>query len=158
MGRCHLFTTTFSFVAGYTDDDQIDQAKTMAVTKNCPHDKQIKLYAKCHYCGEKGHIRPHCPKYMKRIKSGKIEILAKQHPGLCGPPVACPPGQPAPWRDFMKDPKAKAFVSSLLSKPYLPTMKSIMTMATHAMMIFKMYLPTMQQMTTFVVFFQWLVV
>ncbi len=73
MGRCHLFTTTSSFVAGSTNDDQIDQAKTMAVTKNCPHDKQVKLYAKCHYCGEKGHIHPHCPKYMKQIKSGKLK-------------------------------------------------------------------------------------
>jgi hypothetical protein len=98
------------------------------------------------------------PKIYETNQVWQIEILAEQHPGLCGPPVACPLGQPAPWRDFMKDPKAKAFVSSLLSKPFLPTMESIMTMATLAMMIFKMYLPTMQQTTTYVIFFQWLVV
>jgi hypothetical protein len=26
--------------------------------------------------------------------------------------LACPPGHAAPWRDFIKDPKAKAFLSA----------------------------------------------
>ncbi len=27
----------------------------------------------CHHCGEKGHIRPKCPKYLADIASGKIK-------------------------------------------------------------------------------------
>jgi hypothetical protein len=147
--------TTYSFVASSTDNYEIDQAKAVAAKKKQPYDKWVKLYMKCHHYGEKGHIHPHCPKYIEQIKSGKIKLQAKHHPGPHGPPIACTPGQPAPWHDFMKVPKAKAF--SLHSKPFSPRMKSMMMKATHATIIFKMHRSTMKQTTTYMVFFQWLV-
>ncbi len=60
----------------------------------------------------KGHIRPHCPKYIEQVKSGEIKIPPKQRPGPRGLYAACPPGQPAAQRSYMKDPKAKAFFSA----------------------------------------------
>ena len=33
----------------------------------------MKLHGVCHYCHEKGHIRPKCPKYLADIASGKIK-------------------------------------------------------------------------------------
>ncbi len=93
----------------------------MAAMKNMPWDEWVKLYAKCHHCGEKGHIHPDCPKYLQQIKSGKIVCGPKhQRSGPRGPPLSCPsgcgpprpPGCAEPWHDFMKEPKAKAFLSA----------------------------------------------
>jgi hypothetical protein len=71
----------------------------------------VKKYAKCHHCGEQGHIHANCAFYIDKIKSGKIK-RGGTCPSPCGPPKACPPGRPAQQRDFMKDPKAKAFFSA----------------------------------------------
>jgi hypothetical protein len=60
----------------------------------------------------KGHIRPHCPKYIKQVKLGEIEIPPKQRLGPRGPYAACPPGWPTAQHSYMKDPKAKAFFSA----------------------------------------------
>ena len=108
-----------AFIAGSGYNDEVEHAQAMAAMKNMPWDEWVKLYAKCHHCGEKGHIRPDCPKYLQQIKSGKIVRGPKhQSPGPCGPPLSCPPscgpprppGCAEPWRDFMKEPKAKAFL------------------------------------------------
>ncbi len=92
----------------------------MAAMKNMPWDEWVKLYAKCHHCGEKGHIRSDCPKYLQQIKSDEIVRGPKhQRPGHCGPPLShppsCgpprPPGHAEPRRDFMKELKGqKAFL------------------------------------------------
>jgi hypothetical protein len=83
----------------------------MAAMKKLPLDEWVKLHAICHHCGEKGHIRPYCPKYIEQVKSGQIKIPPKQRPSPCGP-YACPPGRPAAQHPYMKDPKAKAFLSA----------------------------------------------
>ncbi len=90
-----------SFMVGTTNNDEIAQARAMAVMKNLPWDEWVKKFTKCHHCGEQGHIRPNCPIYLDKIKSAKSS-----------PPKACPPGCPTQQRDFMKDPKAKAFFSA----------------------------------------------
>jgi hypothetical protein len=110
-----------AFIAGSGYKDKVKHAQAMAAMKNMPWDEWVKLYAKCHHCGEKGHIRPDCPKYLQQIKSGEIVRGPKhQRPGPCGPPLSCPPGRrlpnppgrAEPRCDFMKKPKAKAFLSA----------------------------------------------
>jgi hypothetical protein len=108
-----------AFIAGSGYKDEVEDAQAIAAMKNMPWDEWVKLYAKCHHCGEKGHIRPDCPKYLQQIKSGEIVRGPKhQHPGPCESPLPCPPGRgpprppgcAEPRRDFMKEPKAKAFL------------------------------------------------
>jgi hypothetical protein len=65
-----------AFIAGSGYNYEVEHAQAMAAMKNMPWEEWVKLYAKCHHCGEKGHIRPDCPKYLQQIKSGKI---------ICGP-------------------------------------------------------------------------
>jgi hypothetical protein len=106
-----------AFIAGSGYNYEVEHAKAMAAMKNMPWEELVKLYAKCHHCGEKGHIHPDCPKYLQQIKSGKIIHGPKhQRPGPRGPPLYCPlgpgppssrpPGCAAPRRDFMKELKA----------------------------------------------------
>ena len=88
-----------AFIAGSGYNYKVEHAQAMAAMKNMPWDEWVKLYAKCHHCGEKGHIRPDCPKYLQQIKSGKIVRGPKhQRPGPCGPPLSRPPsrGPPCP--------------------------------------------------------------
>ncbi len=110
-----------AFIAGSGYKDEVEHAQALAAMKNMPWDEWVKPYAKCHHCGEKGHIRPDCPKYLQQIKSGEIVRGPKhQRPGPRGPPLSrppgCgpprPPGHAEPRRDFMKEPKAKAFLSA----------------------------------------------
>jgi hypothetical protein len=94
-----------AFIAGSGSKDKVEHAQAMAAMKNIPWDEWVKLYAKCHHCGEKGHIRPDCSKYLQQIKSGKMLRgpkhqcpgpcgLPLSHPPSCGPP--CPPGHAEP--------------------------------------------------------------
>ncbi len=97
-----------SFMAGTADGDEVTQAHTMVAMKDLSWDEWVNMYAKCHHCGEQSHIHPNCPMYLDKIKSGKIK-RCRTCPSPCGPPKSCPPGCSAQQRDFMKDPKAKAF-------------------------------------------------
>ncbi len=48
-----------TFVAGINNDDEVDQARAMVAMvamKDLPWDEWVKKYAKCHLCGEQGHI------------------------------------------------------------------------------------------------------
>jgi hypothetical protein len=48
-----------SFLAGNVDDDnKIKDTQAMAAKINLPWDNWVKLYTKCHHCGDKGHIYP----------------------------------------------------------------------------------------------------
>ncbi len=86
-----------AFIAGSGYKDKVEHAQAMAAMKNMPWDEWVTLYAKCHHCGEKGHIRPDCPKYLQQIKSGKIVHGPKhQCPGPRGPPLSCPPSRGLP--------------------------------------------------------------
>jgi hypothetical protein len=95
--------TKAAFVGEYSIDDEINEAKALAIRKKLPFDEWVKMYAVCHECGKKGHIRPDCPIYLEKVKSGQIKPPLRR----AGPRK--PPGLPKPRRDFSKDPKAKAF-------------------------------------------------
>jgi hypothetical protein len=78
----------------------------LAALKKILFDEWAKLHAVCHHCGEKSHIRPHCPKYIEQVKLGGLKPPSKACPGA--PPVAQPPGLPNPRRDYSKNQKTKA--------------------------------------------------
>jgi hypothetical protein len=113
--------TKSSFVAGSTKDDEIKDAKALAALKKIPFDEWAKLHAVCHHCGEKGHIRPHYPKYIGQVKLGGLKPPSKARP--CVPPVAQRPGLPNPRRDYSKNQKQKQS-GQLPSKPYSTTIAS----------------------------------
>jgi hypothetical protein len=81
-----------ALIAGSGYKDKVEHAQAMAAMKNMLWDEWVKLYAKCHHCGEKDHICPDCPKYLQQVKSGEIVRGPKhQRPGTCGLPLSCPP-------------------------------------------------------------------
>ena len=92
--------TKSAFVVDYSLEDEINEARALALQKKIPFEEWAKLYAKCHHCGEKGHIRPHCPQYIEKVKSGEIKPPFKRNAARNQPPK--------PRREYSKDPKAKA--------------------------------------------------
>jgi hypothetical protein len=75
----------------------------------------VKLYAKCHHCGDKGHIHLQCPDYTKKVRLGEIKCSnGSNHPSHRSPPSTCSSNRSTPLRcnNFLKDPKAKAFLSA----------------------------------------------
>ncbi len=86
----------------------VDYSLALALKKKLPFEEWAKLYAECHECGAKGHICPHCPIYIEKVKLGQIKPPFKQG-GARNQPNGKPLGLPKPCRDFSKDPKAKAF-------------------------------------------------
>jgi len=58
-----------SFLTSKDEDD----ARALAAKLRIPWDEWVKIHGVCHYCGEKGHIHPKCPKYLADIASGKIK-------------------------------------------------------------------------------------
>jgi hypothetical protein len=54
-------------------DDYEREARALAAKSKLPWDDWVKLYADCHHCGKRGHIRPNCPDYIKKINSGEIQ-------------------------------------------------------------------------------------
>jgi hypothetical protein len=55
------------------DDGDDDNARALAAKLRIPWDEWVKTNGVCHFCGEKGHIRPKCPKYLADIASGRIK-------------------------------------------------------------------------------------
>ena len=100
--------TKAAFVVDYSLEEEIDEARALALKKKLPFEEWAKLYAECHECGAKGHICPHCPIYIEKVKSGQIKPPFKQG-GARNQPSGKPLSLPKPRRDFLKDPKAKAF-------------------------------------------------
>ena len=87
----------------------------MAAKINLPWDKWVKLYAKYHHCGDKGHIRPQYPDYIKKVRLGEIKHTnGSNRPSPCSPPSARSSNCSFPLcrNNFLKDPKAKAFLSA----------------------------------------------
>ncbi len=105
--------TQSSFMAKVQEDKDEREAQALAVKSNLPWDEWVKLHIKCHHCGEKGHICPQCPDYLKKMKSGEIKHAycpnyrsqAQARPTNRGLLQAC-------CNNFLKDPKAKAFLSA----------------------------------------------
>jgi hypothetical protein len=75
--------TQSSFTAKVQQDEEDErEARALPAKSNLPWDEWVKLHTICHHCGEKGHICPQCPDYLKKIKSG--EIKRAYHPNYCG--------------------------------------------------------------------------
>jgi hypothetical protein len=89
--------------------------RVLTAVKTLPWEEWVKLYATCHHCREKEHIRPMCPKYLGAIQSREIN---PQHP--CNfhdmrkkPPIRQLPEKIGNYKQpprNLKDPKAKAFL------------------------------------------------
>jgi hypothetical protein len=100
-----------SFISnGPHDDGDEREACALAAKSNIPWNEWVKLYAKCHHCGAKGHICPHCPDYLKKIESGEIKRPFRPHkrqlrPTNCGVPQAR-------RQNFANDRKMKAFLTA----------------------------------------------
>ena len=47
--------------------------RALAAKLRIPWGEWVKIHGVCHHCGEKGHIRPKCPKYLNDIASDKIK-------------------------------------------------------------------------------------
>ena len=99
--------TKSAFVVDYSLEDEIKEARVLALKKKLPFEEWAKLYAKCHHCGEKGHIRPHCPQYIEKVKLGEIKLPFRRNAAR-PQPTGKPTGLPKPRREYSKDPKAKA--------------------------------------------------
>jgi len=105
-----------SFLASPSVDDAAEEehARTLAARVNMPWEEWVKKYAECHHCGKKGHIRPDCPDYLKKIDSGEIRRppfraarpQARQHYRKLPTPARRPPDK------TRNDPKMKAFLSA----------------------------------------------
>jgi hypothetical protein len=79
-----------------------------------PWDEWVRKYAKCTHCGKIGHIRPQCPLYLDAIASGAIKRPEYKPKG--GDRCALKKGGPnTPRHNFLKNPKAKAFLSAFKS-------------------------------------------
>jgi hypothetical protein len=105
-----------SFLGGNVDNDtKFKDMQTMAAKINLPWDKWVKLYAKCHHCGNQGHICPQYPDYTKKVRLGAIKRSnGSNRPRPCSLPSAHSSNCPTPLRcnNFLKDPKARAFLSA----------------------------------------------
>mgnify|MGYP000857990977 CR=1 FL=1 len=80
-----------------------------------PWEEWVKKYAKCNHCGEIGHIRPTCSKYLAAIESGQIKRPDKATVRDLSRRPKTKDGAHTPRRNFLKDPKAKAFLSAFKS-------------------------------------------
>jgi hypothetical protein len=105
-----------SFLACNVDDEnEIKEAQAMAAKINPPWDEWVKLYTKWHHCVKEGHNYPQCSDYIKKVKLGKIKHSNGSNClSPCGPPPARPSNHAPPLRcnNFLKAPKAKAFLSA----------------------------------------------
>ena len=97
--------------SSFCTTEEEKEACMLAATNKVPWDKWVKMNAVCHHCGEKGHIRPKCPKYIADIESGKIVHLdTRDNRRLKNPTRAG--GQTLGVGLNTKDPKVKAFLSA----------------------------------------------
>jgi hypothetical protein len=80
-----------------------------------PWEEWVKKYAKCNHCGEVGHIRPTCSKYLAAIESGQIKRPDKKPVRDLGRRPKTRDGAHTPRCNFLKDPKARAFLSAFKS-------------------------------------------
>ncbi len=79
-----------------------------------PWEEWMWKYAKCTHCSKIGHIHPQCPLYLDAIASGAIKRPEYKPKG--GDRRAPKKGGPnTPPHNFLKNPKAKAFLSAFKS-------------------------------------------
>jgi hypothetical protein len=93
--------------------------KAKALRDGMPWEEWVQKYAKCNHCSKIGHICPDCPLYLKAIASGAIKKPEYKPKGgdrrtpKKGSPQKGSPNTPR--RNFLKDPKARAFLSAFQS-------------------------------------------
>jgi len=103
--------TKAAFVGNKSIEDELYEARVLALKEKLPFAEWEKLYAECHECGKKGHIRPNCPIYLEKVRTGQVKPPFKK--GGPRKPLGTPKpplGPPKPRRNFSTDPKAKAFL------------------------------------------------
>jgi hypothetical protein len=94
-------------------DDHDDEAQSYAAYINkkghtgfLPFNEWAKLQT-CHHCGQNGHVRPHCRKYLAAKANGTLPPSHEKGPHM---PVSA---HPKDHRDkLQKDPKLKALLSA----------------------------------------------
>jgi hypothetical protein len=96
----------------YTKEEE-KEARVLATMNRVPWQEWVKTHAVCHHCGEKGIIRPKCPKYLADIESGKI-ICAnlRDSKRKKNPPCTLAGPNQGVGQSKIKDPKVKAFLSA----------------------------------------------
>ena len=111
--------STSAFVNEVHDDQEVeDDARALAAKSNIPWEEWVKKYAKCHYCGKLGHIRPDCPEYLKKVASGELTRFSSNRPRHNNwgrsprEPKYERPRNQVDKKKFLKNPKAKAFLSA----------------------------------------------
>jgi hypothetical protein len=96
----------------YTTEEE-NEARVLAATNRVPWEEWVEIHALCHHCGEKGHIRPKCPKYLADTESGKIiHANLRDSKRKKNPPRALAGPNRGVGQSKMKDPKVKAFLSA----------------------------------------------
>ncbi len=109
--------STSAFINEVDAAEEEETARALAARSNIPWEEWVKKFAKCHYCGKPGHIRPNCRDYLKKVASGEITRISSNHPRYNqgrspqGDKNERPRHQD---KNFLKNPKAKAFLSALL--------------------------------------------
>jgi hypothetical protein len=99
---------SFKAITSETNEQQV-----MAAVKNLPWDEWVKKYTKCDHCAEIRHICSKCSKYLAQIESGEIKHPEKVcHDLQQQKQQPCVPGSKSLKKNYLKDPKAKAFLSA----------------------------------------------
>ncbi len=92
-------------------DDYEREARALAAKSKLPWDVWVKLYADCHHRKKRGHIRPNCPDYIKKIHSQEIQRPYRPIRNQPRPTNrSAPPARRQPFLTNSK--KAKAFLSA----------------------------------------------
>jgi hypothetical protein len=113
--------STLSFFNEVDDTNDELNSRAFAAKSNIPWEEWVKRFAICHYCGKQGHICPNCPDYLKKVASGEIKHISRRFPqgrsprGHSNHPSPRgnrdhPPHRPD--KNFLRNPKAKAFLSA----------------------------------------------
>jgi hypothetical protein len=103
-----------------TDGDK-DNTRALAAKLRIPWDEWIKTNGVCHFCGEKGHIRPKCPKYLADIASGRIkrnDIRDNTRYGSRNPGTQGNNGKQRFNEKYKNSPKFKTLLAAFQSMEY----------------------------------------
>jgi hypothetical protein len=107
--------STSAFINEVDAAEEEETARALAARSNIPWEEWVKKFAKCHYCGKPGHIRPNCPDYLKKVASGEITRISGNRPRYNQGRSPRGDKNERPRRqdkNFLKNPKAKAFLSA----------------------------------------------
>jgi hypothetical protein len=103
-------SSKFAFKAAKNNEDEAESYAAYIKNRTnkgfLPFDNWTKLQT-YHYCGNKGHVRPRCHKYLAAKANGTLPPSSEKRPNM---PASAPPKD---CRDkLQKDPKLKALLSA----------------------------------------------